>query len=31
LRFSGKVTGTSIDGSMDVSGKSAKVTAKKTA
>lgn len=30
LRFSGKVTGTSIDGAMDLSGKSAKVTAKKT-
>jgi len=31
LRFSGKVNGNTIDGSMDVSGKSSKVTAKKTA
>jgi len=30
LRFSGKVTGSSMDGAMDLSGKSAKVTAKKT-
>ena len=30
LRFSGKVTGSSIDGAMDLSGKSAKVTAKKS-
>ena len=29
-RFSGKVTGSSMDGAMDLSGKSAKVTAKKT-
>ena len=29
LRFSGKVAGTTIDGSMDLSGKTSKVTAKK--
>ena len=30
LRFSGKVAGTSIDGAMDIAGKSTKITAKKS-